>query len=86
MENPKQTSPNPSFKGGESKPNKWGLVSLSLELGFIIALPLLAFAFAGKWLDQRLHTNTPWFTLLGIILAIAATTVWLTKKLKQYVK
>jgi len=66
--------------------NKWALASLGLELGFIIALPLVALGLAGKWLDHKIGNATPWFTLLGIILAITSTTIWLTKRLKQYIK
>ena len=66
--------------------DRWALVSLASEMGFIIALPLVAFALGGKWLDHRMHNSTPWFTLLGIVLAITATTVWLTKKLKELIK
>lgn len=65
--------------------NKWSLVSLATEFGFIIAIPLVAFALAGKWLDGRINTF-PWMTLLGIALAITATTVWMTKRLKSYIK
>ena len=66
--------------------NNWKIVNLAMELGFIIALPLLVFAFAGKWLDDRLALSTPWFTLLGMVIAITSTTIWLTKKLKEYIK
>ncbi len=66
--------------------NKWRLANLAMELGFIIALPLLAFVYLGKWVDGRLHTSFPYFTLLGILLAITATTIWLTRKLKEYIK
>ena len=75
-------SQNPNSK----KVNKWELAGLASEMGFIIALPLVVFAFAGKWLDHKVGNTTPWFTLLGIVLAISATTIWLTKKLKQYIK
>lgn len=65
---------------------KWQLVSLATEMGFIIALPLVALALGGKWLDNRMHNSTPWFTLLGVVLAITSTTVWLTKRLKELIK
>lgn len=77
--------PNPE-KPVPPKVNKWVLVSLASEMGFIIALPLLALALAGKWLDHRLHTSIPLFTLLGVVLAITSTTIWLTKRLKEYIK
>lgn len=64
---------------------KWQLVNLSMELGFIIALPLVAMALAGKWLDGKLGTE-PWLTVAGILLAIVATTIWISKKLKVYIK
>jgi F0F1-type ATP synthase assembly protein I len=67
------------------KPNKWALVGLATEMGFIIALPLLVFILIGKKLDLRFHT-TPWLTLVGILLAIGASTAWLTKRLKEYIK
>ena len=66
--------------------NKWALVSIASEMGFIIALPLVVLALAGKWLDHKTGNTTPWFTLLGIVLAIASTTVWLVKRLKEYIK
>ncbi|HEV8601273.1 MAG TPA: AtpZ/AtpI family protein [Patescibacteria group bacterium] len=62
--------------------NKWRLVSLASELGFIIALPLLAFAVIGKWLDGKFGT-TPWLTLVGILSAIVITTIWLTRRFKE---
>ncbi|MEJ0021161.1 MAG: AtpZ/AtpI family protein [Candidatus Doudnabacteria bacterium] len=70
----------------DNTPNKWALVSLATEMGFIIALPLLVFALGGKWLDARMHNSTPWFTLLGILLAITSTTIWLTRKIKDLIK
>ena len=66
--------------------NKWALVSIALELGFIIALPLVGLGLVGKWLDAKVGNETLWFTLAGIILAISATTIWLTQKLKGYIK
>jgi F0F1-type ATP synthase assembly protein I len=81
MENPHKL-PTPDPKA----PTKWAMLNLASELGFIIALPLVAFALGGKWLDHKMHNTTPWFTLLGIVLAITSTTVWITKKLKKYIK
>jgi hypothetical protein len=83
MENPIPKDQNP--KKSQIPNDKWGLVGLATELGYIIALPLLAFALIGKYLDGKLHTS-PWLTLVGIIMAITLTTVWLTNKLKKYIK
>lgn len=62
---------------------KWRIASLALELGFIIALPLVFFAFIGRWFDNKFQTF-PWLTLVGIFLAIFSTTVWLTKKFRNF--
>lgn len=65
--------------------NKWRLVGLAMEMGFIIALPLVAFGFLGKWLDGRWGTD-PWLTILGILFAIVSTTLWLTRRIKELIK
>ncbi|MGE5297673.1 MAG: AtpZ/AtpI family protein [Acidobacteriaceae bacterium] len=75
-----ETSQNPK-KGGL---DKWQMASMAMELGFIIALPLIALGFLGKWLDAKYDTK-PWFTLGGIVLAITATTWWLTIKIKSLI-
>lgn len=78
MEKPEHNQDSPNA-------NKWRLVSLASELGFIIALPLVAFGFLGKWLDAKWGTE-PWLTIIGILLAIVATTVWLTRRFKELIK
>ncbi len=78
-------SNNPKPNNSPQQVNKWSLASLALDMGFIIALPLVALALGGKWLDTKLGTD-PWLTLVGIILAITSTTVWLTKKFKKLIK
>lgn len=65
--------------------NKWKLANFALELGFIIALPLVALAFLGKWLDGKWGTE-PWVTIVGVLLAIISTTVWLVRRFKEIIK
>jgi len=62
------------------------MVSLSFELGYIIALPLVVLGLLGKWGDKHWHHAFPWMTLIAIGLAIFMTTVWLIQKLKGYIK
>ena len=38
------------------------------EFGYLIAVPIVAFAFLGKWLDDRFETK-PWLLILGFVLA-----------------
>ncbi|MEO8065233.1 MAG: AtpZ/AtpI family protein [Candidatus Doudnabacteria bacterium] len=68
------------------KLDKAALISLSFELGYIIAIPLVVLALLGKWIDNNMHHTLPWVTLIGIVLAIASTTAWLTYRLKKYIK
>jgi hypothetical protein len=65
--------------------NRLKLINLAMELGFIIALPLVAFGLGGKWLDQRFGTE-PWLTLIAIAVAITTTTIWLIRRLKEMIK
>jgi hypothetical protein len=68
------------------KLDKAAMISLSLELGYIIAIPLVALGLLGKWADLHWHHAFPWMTLIGIALAIFATTLWLVQKFKGYIK
>ncbi|MBX4187179.1 MAG: AtpZ/AtpI family protein [Candidatus Doudnabacteria bacterium] len=68
------------------KIDRAAMIGLSMELGYIIAIPLVVLGLLGKWGDRHWHHAFPWMTLVGIGLAIAATTVWLIQKLKGYVK
>lgn len=55
------------------------------QLGFEIALPLVGFAFGGRWLDQRFNTS-PTFLLLGMALAVILSTLLVAYKIKQLLK
>ncbi len=53
----------------------WFVLSLALQLGYMIALPAALLGFGGAWLDRQLETS-PLFILLGLVLAIAASGLW----------
>ncbi len=76
---------NPNEKQNQTKFSKWHMVNLALDMGYIIAVPLVVLGLLGKYLDGKYSTE-PFLTLGGIILAIVLTTVWLTKKFKQYIR
>lgn len=82
---PESLSDEQNPKPNPSKISNKQMVSLSFEMGFIIALPLIVFGMVGKWLDQKYGTDNL-FVLVGIALALAASTYWLYKKLQQYIK
>jgi hypothetical protein len=68
------------------KLDRGALISLSFELGYIIALPLVILGLVGKWLDTKMGNDFPTMTLIGIALAIASTTIWISRKVKTYIK
>jgi hypothetical protein len=72
-------------KPDNSNFNRWRMANLAFDMGFIIALPLVALGLLGKYLDGRLGTE-PWLAIAGILLAIVTTTVWLARKMKEYIK
>jgi hypothetical protein len=72
-------------KPSESKVGRGEMINLAMDLGLIIALPLVALGFLGKYLDGRFDTK-PWITLAGILLAIVITTLWLSIKFSKYLR
>lgn len=63
--------------------SKGELVSIAFQLGFIIAIPVVLFGYAGKWLDAKTGSY-PLLTLIGILTAIVFTSVWIYRKFKSY--
>jgi ATP synthase protein I len=50
-------------------PSAWGSLALMGQLGLTIALPLLAGALLGNYLDSR-NNNTSLFLILGLLLGL----------------
>lgn len=63
-------------KGGDSQ---WSVFSLAMEMGYLIAIPLVVLALGGRFLDEKLGTS-PWILLLGIGIAIFLSTYMVYKK------
>lgn len=57
-------------------------ISLAWELGYTIAVPLVALAFLGRFLDKKYETS-PIFLLSGILLAIAISGIMVFRKTKK---
>lgn len=55
-------------------------ISIAFELGFIIALPIVVLALAGKWVDGKY--NVGYFIYIGIALAVVSSTAWLYARFK----
>jgi len=53
-------------------------LGLAWNLGYTIAVPLVALALLGRYLDKKLGTS-PWLLLIGILVSIAVSS-WLVYK------
>lgn len=69
----------------EKKDSSWSVVSLAWELGYSIAVPLVALALIGRFLDKKLETS-PWLLLAGIFLAITSSTYIVYIKMINIIK
>jgi undecaprenyl pyrophosphate phosphatase UppP len=59
------------------------VLGVAFEMGFIIALPIVLLAAAGKWLDARHHTHV--WLYVGIVLALASSVTWLFQRFEAMV-
>jgi F0F1-type ATP synthase assembly protein I len=53
------------------------------DFGLAIAAPVVAFVLAGQWLDGR-YGRSPWFTIIGFVLAAALSARIIYRKAKKY--
>ena len=60
----------------------WDALGLAWEMGYTIAVPLILFALGGRFLDRWLAT-APWLMLGGIGVAIAISSIAITRKIRQ---
>ena len=67
--------PSPLGRGGVSEGSTWSALSLAWELGYTIAIPIVALALGGRLLDKKLGTS-PWLLLTGIFLSLMVSS-WL---------
>ncbi len=72
-------------------PDKQGNLKMLEALSFvwdmvvIIALPTTLLALGGRWLDRKLGA-TPWFTFLGLVLALGIAYILVSRKAKDIAK
>ncbi len=63
----------------------WQALGLAWQLGWMIVLPLVFFALAGRYADQAFGT-TPWLFLGGVVVAITSTTLLLISKFSRLIR
>jgi len=59
-------------------------MSFAIQFGFMIVLPLLVFAYAGKWLAAKYDNQI--FLFAGILLALLTTIVWFYTRISSIYK
>lgn len=60
-------------------------LSFVWDMVVIIALPTTLLALGGRWLDRKLGA-TPWFTFLGLVLALGIAYILVSRKAKDIAK
>jgi len=65
--------------------SSWSALGLAWELGYTIAVPLVLFALAGRFLDKKLGTS-PFLLLAGILISIGVTSWLVYKKTKEIIE
>lgn len=63
----------------EKTDSSWSALSLVWELGYLVSLPIIIFAFAGRFLDKKFDTS-PWLLLIGILMSIIISSYIVYKK------
>ncbi|MBU1180128.1 AtpZ/AtpI family protein [Patescibacteria group bacterium] len=63
----------------QQKSGLWQALSLAGQLGYTIAIPLVALALIGRFLDKK-YNSSPWFLLAGILVSLIITSIWVWKK------
>ena len=65
--------------------NLWMVLDLAWSLGYMIVLPLIIFGLGGRWIDAKTE-SFPLFFILGLLLAIVSTSVWVAGRMKTLIK
>lgn len=60
-------------KNDKKNQETWSTISLAWQLGYSIAIPLIALALLGRFLDKKFETS-PWLLLVGIFLSLITST------------
>lgn len=65
--------------------NRSQLVGLAMQMGYLIVIPLVAFAIAGRFID-KFFASSPLFFLIGVLVAIALSTILVYRKTTALLK
>ncbi len=57
------------------------VLNLAMEFGFLIAIPLILFVLAGRWLDNKYQHH--FFVVIGIFAALAISTLLIGRRISE---
>lgn len=68
----------------ENKNNSvmWQSISIAMQLGYTIALPLVVFAITGRLLDKH-YDSSPIFLLTGVVLSLIVSSILTFIKMRR---
>lgn len=69
----------------ESKKQKsvlWQSISIAMQLGYVIAIPLVVLAIGGRILDKH-YNSSPIFLLTGVVLSLIVSSILAFIKIKN---
>ncbi|MDA2935795.1 AtpZ/AtpI family protein [Patescibacteria group bacterium AH-259-L05] len=72
-------------KENKEKSVVWQSISIAMQLGYAIALPLVIFAIAGRILDKQ-YDSSPIFLLTGVVLSLIISSILVFIKIQRIVK
>ncbi len=62
--------------------NEFNVLGMALNLGWMIAGPLVALALLGRYLD-RVYNSSPWFIIAGLLLALTISSVLVYRMVRK---
>jgi len=68
-------------RGSERMFKAVSMYSVAIDFALILALPLVAFIFIGRWADNRFGTR--YLVVVGILLAIATSSMAVARQIKK---
>lgn len=60
-------------------------LSLALELGYVIAIPIVVFGLLGRFLDKKFDSS-PVLLLAGILVSIIVSSIGIYSKVRKIIK
>ncbi len=68
-----------------NSPQMLEAMSMAWDVFLAIAVPTTTCALGGRWLDDYYHTS-PWFTIIGLIIALSTAYILVSRRAKDIAK